>query len=830
MRRHLRVLLLVAPLAASAQTVNLAGRAANEPVGIAVPNASVAGGEEPAAAAANPAAVGFVDDLTFQYFHEARNRTGQAGDGAYLALPLGALVPSLSMEWMRPRDGGGTHFRRTRFGIAISPSQAFSLGVAGNWFASPDRDLDRLWNLDAGLTLRPWRHLSLGASALGMMGRLGGQRLPIRYDFGVATRLLRDAVTLSADLLTDDAGRDDVTARAASFGVALELSRGYALSFQLQVPVRSGAVGAQGTTYGQLALTFNGAHAGLTLGGASGGEADNTWLVGLRLSGQRYRSGSPFEGRAADVDLGKALSRSRSIFGGDRDPYGALLGRLAEVREDDAAPALLVRIDDLPVGQGRADELRRALLDVRARKPVIAYLTGGGMKEYWLASAATKVLVQPSTAIFPAGLASATPFVRDGLSKLGVAFEVVAAGRYKSAPDPLVRTDMSEAQREATGAILDDVFERQVAGIAEARGLSPARVRELVDLGAFTSDAAVAAHLADGVAWPDELEQQVGAALASAWDRSPPRGAQQWGPRKAVALIRVEGTIASGKSRTEPLGSGGIAGAETVAALVKRAADDASVVAIVLRVDSPGGDGTASDLIWREVMEARRKGKPVVVSMGDLAASGGYLVAVAGDVLLAEPSTLTGSIGVFSVKPDFSGLLQKLGVNVVTLKRGAHADAMSATRAWTAEERKLAEGQIQAFYELFLGRVAAGRKLERSAVEALAGGRVWTGAQALQRGLVDRLGTLEDALAVAAARAGYAPGDSLDVRAFEPPRPFLDLAAGLGASASAEAQLARAAGALPGLRAAALLAELGPVLALPLEWFGAPGEPTSVTP
>src|SRR5690242_2685800 len=144
MRRHLRVLLLVAPLAASAQTINLAGRAANEPVGIAVPNASVAGAEEPAAASANPAAVGFVDDVTLQYFHEGRSGTGQRGDGAYLALPLGALVPSLSMEWMRPRDGGGPRFRKTRFGLALSGSQTFSFGLAGNWFASPTTDLDRL--------------------------------------------------------------------------------------------------------------------------------------------------------------------------------------------------------------------------------------------------------------------------------------------------------------------------------------------------------------------------------------------------------------------------------------------------------------------------------------------------------------------------------------------------------------------------------------------------------------------------------------------------------------------------------------------------------------
>jgi protease-4 len=814
---------LAAPSAAHGQALNLQRRALGEPAGIAVPNATTAGAEEATALEVNPAGVGFVDGAALTYFHEFRSNPRGAGDGFWFAAPLGAFVPALSMEWIRPGDRAGAHFRKTTFGLALAPSQALSIGVSGNWYASPDRDIDRLFGLDAGLTVRPSRHLSFAATALGLNSRLGRRRLPARYDFGVATRFWRDAVTLSGDLLTDDEARGDFSVRSGAVGLAVELSRGIALAGQIQFPVQSGLTGAAGATYGQLALTLQSGHAAVTTAPGVGDRSDGTWLVGARLTSERYRAGSPIGGRVPDIDMAKALSRPRSIFGGERDLYSALLGRIAEVREDRGAPALLVRIDDLPLGRGRADELRAELLAVRAVKPVIAYLVGGGMTEYWIASAATRVVVPPSSSVFAGGLASTTPFIHEGLSKLGVAFDVVAAGKYKSAPDPLVRGDMGEAQREATTALLDDVFEREVKGIAEARRLSEARVRELVDVGVFTSDAAREAGLVDGSAWPDELEGLASSlvgrrvSLATSWDRSPPRGAQRWGPRRAIALIRVEGVIAQGKSRLEPLGTGGIAGAETISRLVKQAADDRSVVAIVLRVDSPGGDGLASDLIWREVIQARRKGKPVVASMGDLAASGGYLVAVAADEILAEPSTITGSIGVFSVKPDLSGLLRKLGVNAVTLKRGAHADAMTVVRGWTAEERKLAEQQVLAFYDIFLSRVADGRHLARETVEQNAGGRVWTGRQARERGLVDRLGTIEDALAIAAGRAGLPPGTELEVRPFEPPRPFLDLGGAVGVEQ--ESPLTRVAAAIPGLRAVALLGELGTVIALPHAWL-----------
>ncbi|GEJ59411.1 signal peptide peptidase SppA [Anaeromyxobacter diazotrophicus] len=815
------------PLAAAAQTANLQGRALGAPGGLAVPGLSLAGAEEPTAVQLNPAGTGFVAAPTLQYFHEGRRGTGLGEDGFWLTVPAFGLVPTLAMEWIRPQDGGGARFRKTTFALALPAGQLASLAVAGNFYSSPDPALQKLWSLDAGLTLRPTRHLSLGLAVRGMNAELSGRRLPIGYDLGAATRLLGDGLTLSADLLSDDQGRGDLIARAVALGVGVELASGLGLRGQLQLPAHAGQTGPYGQVYGQLALVLDAPHAGVTLGGGGGQGMDQSWVVGARLSAERYRGRGFIPQPVPNLDLARALSRSRSLlFPVDRDRWGALLARLRQVRDDPSVPGLVVRIDDLPVGHARAEELRRLLLEVKARKPVVAYLAGGGLKEYHLATAATAVLVPPSAALFPAGLASTTPFLARGLGKLGVTFDVVAVGRYKSAPDPLVREDMSEAQREVTEAVQADVFDREVRAVAEARHLPEARVRELVDTGVFSADEARQAGLVDGLAWPDELELAVAARvghrvrLAAGLDESPPRAAQRWGPRHKIAVVRVEGAIAAGRSRSAPLGDDGIAGAETIAALVKRAAGDREVAAIVLRVDSPGGDGLASDLIWREVVQARRAGKPVVASMGDLAASGGYLVSVAADAIVAEPSTLTGSIGVFALKPDLSGLLGKLGVSTVTVKRGRHADLQSFTRRWTEEERALVEREVRAFYGVFVSRVAEGRHLGREAVEQVAQGRVWTGAQALERGLVDALGTFDDAVRLAKERAGLPADEEVELAAFEPEHGFLgDLAGGL--ELQADAGPLDAIARLPELRAVSLLLEVGPLVALPPGWFGA---------
>jgi protease IV len=284
-----------------------------------------------------------------------------------------------------------------------------------------------------------------------------------------------------------------------------------------------------------------------------------------------------------------------------------------------------------------------------------------------------------------------------------------------------------------------------------------------------------------------------------------------------VEIVRVEGTIVPGESRPGPLGGERFAGAETVAAQVRRAAEDRDVKAIVVRIDSPGGDGLASDLIWREVVRARER-KPVIASMGDAAASGGYLVAVGADAIFAEPSTLTGSIGVFALKPDLSGLLAKLSIHRESYVRGENAQLASTTKPWSDSERRAVERQVEAFYRTFVERVAAARGLPPDELERLAAGRVWTGRQAHDRRLVDRLGSVDDAIAMAMERARLRPGDHVEIRRTATGAAGLSALAHGAAAAAPAGSLARALGALPEVRAMAVLAELGPVVALPAEW------------
>ncbi len=822
------------PALAPAQTDNVVQRSRGLPVGIDVPGVSVAGGETPSALGANPAAPGFVEALTLEYFHEGAPANGLAADGAYASVPLGPLVPTLTMEWMRPPSG--PKYVRTGLGLALSAAQSASFGISWNWWSSPDAALDGLFTIDLGMTLRPWRHLSLGASVLGLEGRLAGAPLPVRYDFGAATRLLDDALTVSFDALADDLARGSFAFHDFALGAGVELPGGLGLQFQWTIPLHPDRPGWEGAWATQVALVSSAGHASVVGGwgwaGAPELDTRHGWLLGLRASAQRYRGRLP--GRETVVlDLHDSIQGPGfRLFGGDPDPYGSTLRRLRQLGDDPHVAALVVRIDGLPVGAARAEELRAELARVRERKPVLAYLGGGGeigpgVRDYLVATGASAIYAPQATTLFVTGLSSSGIYLREGLAKLGVAFEAVTAGKYKSAPEALTRSDMSPADREARESVLDDRFARLVRTIAEARRLPDARVRELVDVGVFSPEEARAAGLIDGVLWPDEVEaeakRRAGGEMPVARRYSPaaPRGAQRWGPRPHVALVRIEGTIAAGRSRLGPFGVDAVAGADTVTRQIREVSERGEVRAIVLRVDSPGGDGLASDLMWRAVSEARRKGKPVVVSMGDYAASGGYLAAVGADVLLAEPSTLTGSIGVFAVKPDLSGLLAKLGVAVTTLQRGENARVLSVVKPWSPSERRLVEKQVNAMYAQFVARVAEGRKLPRDEVERIAAGRVFTGEQALALRLVDRIGSLDDALALACERAGVAREDVV-VDRFGSEGGLLDqVAAGL-AAASGPSPLTRLATGIPELRAAAMLSEIGPVVALPPSWLEGP--------
>ncbi len=826
---HAALLALLAtarPAAAQVQAFDAPG-----PDGLAVPVAGVAAAEEATGLSLTPAAPGFVGEPALHYLHQQRTDGPGAADGAWLAMPLGPLASSLSMEWVRPGEDGVRRYRRTSFGLAAGDGRVLSAGVAWRWWSSPDPAVEALHAWDLGLTLRPARWLSVAGSAQGFGARLAGQPLPRRYDVGLAARLLDDGLTLACDLLADDRTRNDFHPTHLALGAQLDLRSGLGLTAQLRLPLRS-LPGAQADVTTVVALTWNTAHAGWT-GGVAGGGSETASFLGARASAERYR-GTPGPAQVPRLELPRLLTPRRTLFFtfGPRDPYGALVKRLEEARTDPEVAALVLEVESVPVGAGRVEELRALLASVKARKPVLVYLTGGGVGAYWLASGATAVAMPPSSALMLTGFSSSSLYLKDGLARLGVVVEVARAGAYKSAPEPLTRSEPSPEAREMTGAILDSLSGLFTADVAAARSLPRERVAALVDRGLFTAAEAKADGLVDELVWPDELDAWASrltgrpVKVRGGWTPSPARQAQRWGEPPAIAVVRLEGTIAGGATRPEPLGDGMLAGAAGAAEALRRAAKDDRVKAIVLRVESPGGDAQASDLVWRAVVQARRK-KPVVVSMGDVAASGGYLAAVGADLIVAEPATITGSIGVFAVKPDLSGLLEKLSLHRDAQRRGEVAEVFSLTKPWTPAERAAVERMIDAAYQLFVDRVAEGRKLPRERVLELAGGRVWTGEQALERRLVDRLGGLPEAVAAARERAGLPRDEAVELlglggqAGLRLAGPFADALADRLAEALATEPpaLARAAAALPELRSAAVLAELGPVLALPLDWL-----------
>ncbi len=815
-------LALLPAASASGQALNALDRQIGIPAGLALPTIGVAAAEEPSGLGTTPAAAGFVRSLALEWFRESNVTLDSGADGVYAADSLGAIGLGYSVEWVRP-SGDARRYRKNTFALALGEARSFSFGVGWNRFASPDPAIDPMKSWDVGLTWRPSRHLSIAAARLGRGARLADVRLPLRYDLGLATRFLGDTFTLSADLLADDRGRDDFHPTHLAFGGGAELRSGIALRLQILVPVRE-EPGLRHDPSAVVAVSWNGPHFGITAGSTPTPERTGT-LGGVRASGERYRSGG--HGRTAPIIDLRDETRSKVVFFtvGERDPYGRLLQRLAALASDTDVASVVLKVEGLPLGPGRVEEVRAAIAAIRERKPVFAYVLGGGSVEYWLATAATAVGMPPSATLQVTGISTSSLYVRDALARLGVAFEVVAEGRYKSAPEPLVRSAPSPEAAEATNALLDDVFGRFVADLAASRRLTPERVRSLVDQGLFGAEEAKAAGLVDEVLWPDEIERwasRVSGQRVKLGGYEPPmeRVAEQWGRRPVVQIVRVEGAIVSGKSRPGPLGGDGLAGAETIARQIREAAGDREVKAIVLRIDSPGGDGLASDLVWREIVRARAR-KPVIASMGDVAASGGYLVAVGADGIVAEPSTLTGSIGVFVVKPDLARLLAKLSISRAAWSRGENAEVESLAKAWSPSERRAVERQIQSFYKLFVQRVSEGRKMSAAEVETSAGGRVWTGRQALERHLVDRLGSLTDAVALARERAHIAPGAAVEVRRSGAGRGGIrDLVDGFTARASPV--LSRAMDAVPELRALALLSEMGPVIALPVGWIGPP--------
>jgi protease-4 len=477
--------------------------------------------------------------------------------------------------------------------------------------------------------------------------------------------------------------------------------------------------------------------------------------VGWRVLGWlRWRMRRPgslqvlLTGALSDVPAPSGLRSLLRRSGGPDLP--GLLELLDSAARDPKVTALLVRIEHLECGLGRAEEMRSALTRFRAAgKPVIVYADELGLAGYWLALGASSVRLPPTGALNVSGVAMEFTLLEGVLERAGVRAQLLARGKYKSMREMFTNSQMSEANREMLTSLVADLSRQLVELTASARQKPALEAQAAIDQGPFRAEEARALGLIDSTQYWDELADELGidkgkVQSADSYKRRRRRG-RLWrgrrGPR--VAMVNITGNIRSGHDRQGPNGPRAT-GHLSFRQALRRVVKSPKIRAIVLRVDSPGGSALASDLMWRELTLAAKQ-KPILVSMVNVAASGGYYTsALPGVPVWANPSTLTGSIGVVGGKFEFSQLLERLGIGRETIASGPHANYFAASSPWTDEQLAKADRDIEAAYRDFVGKMAEARGLSYDALDAVAQGRVWTGQQARDVSLVDRLGGLWD--------------------------------------------------------------------------------------
>lgn len=701
----------------------------------------------------NPACLAWHPDLMLSIGFQASDSSFERFDGLALAAPgFGARGYWNDAEGMRSFTiGSGSRFL----------GDMLAAGCSYTWF-DPTReseyDGEGFWT--CGLSARPLRWLGLGVVSRGgfTSGNFVQERL---WKAGLAVRPAGRMATLLAGLTAGDRFEDI----EYSGGVEVRPAEGLALRFD---------GGTEGFRAG-ISTDFG----NLGLGGSAAFDDDDgyTGTRGqVRLSSSPRGSLLPPPGRFVRIEPGNSSEeRTRGFLGPVRPSFAEDALLISRMAGDAGVEGVVVEIDGDIGNPAQVEEMRELLERVRAAgKPVYIYMTGGGNFDIYLASVGTDVFLHPAGEVGLIGLSAHSIFLRDMLDGLGVYPDLLHIGDYKSASEMFTRSDISEAQVEAETAMLE-AFEREMfRGITEGLGLEGPQIRALLERGPCAGADAPNLGLADGLLFPDELEERMEADLGrgvsiSSLDqyRSSVPVEDYWGPEPHVAVVVATGMITRGESGNSfPLGR--TMGSETMCSLIERAASAPGVKALVLRVDSPGGDAFASEEILHALDRVSER-IPVVVSMGAVAASGGYYIACGADSIFADALTVTGSIGVITGKFAIAGLLDRLGVKVETITSWPMADMGSLFSPYTPEQRDRMQALMQNSYDLFVNRVAEGRRMSFDEVHAVAQGRVWAGADAVERGLVDRLGGVTDAVECAWRMAGMDPGDEPAVAVYPQP-------------------------------------------------------------
>ena len=498
---------------------------------------------------------------------------------------------------------------------------------------------------------------------------------------------------------------------------------------------------------------------------------------------------------------------------------------------DDQVVGLVAHVGAKQPTLAQSNELRAAVAAFRSTgRPTVCWSEtygemGPGNVGYHLASAFDEVWVQPSGDVGLVGVTAQAVFLRDTLDKLGVQPQISQRHEYKSAAETFLRSSMSDANREMVTRLVDSAMDTLVRDVASGRGLDEAAVREAIDAAPLSAEEAVARKLVDRVGYRDEvyreLNERLGEPELKYVERYGKGGLAQAGASVArrgkpvVAVVHAAGPIHLGRSSSTPL-SGRSVGSDSIGSALRAAAKDDSVKAVVLRVDSPGGSYVASDTIRREVLALRRTGRPVVASMANVAASGGYYIAMPADRVLASAGTITGSIGVLAGKQVIREMLERAGVRRESVTDGRYADMFSSDRPFDEDEWQRLESWLDRVYDDFTSKAAEDRGMPVEDLRAVARGRVWTGSDALTHGLVDELGGLERAVQVACERAGVDRGE-VELRTMPKPKPLERLLPAENSESPAAASFGDGLPLLDGLLAAAGLSSYG-VLSMPVNW------------
>ena len=763
---------------ASVVGASLHARAADVPAspfrGVKVPGGALAGDADGASVELNPGQLGVLagasSALVVDYWGHDVRRPGRGG-ALMLGTPLvfGTALGA-GFQWLRPTlPGMPGDYQKLQLGLAVRLGRGAGFGAS--WEHIFSTGLATTDSFAFGLGVRVSSMLA-AAVVVRDVARphlaAGVSDLPREWDFEATLR------PLGTDRLEIAGGvrllQGDQTTALPRARVSARLARGLLIFGEMDWPrYRAAQMQADGSLLtppadyaATVGLTIEEERLGATLAGVG------NWRAGSEDSADLGPGGlfmlRSFSTRHPPLWANSYVARVKLVdLEADRN-FLALVIRLRRLGDDPAVVGVLLDIEETGLGLGRIEELRALVADLRRRKPVLARLTQPDTRAYYLASACDRVFIDPVVGLYFSGFSQTVTFYKTALDRLGVEVDLVRIAEYKGAMEPFVMNGQSAPVASNRNAILDDNFGRLLAGVAggrSAQGLDQAKVRGLVDRGVFSAVEAREAGLVDVVADDDELKAALAQSLGPLRDADlQAREVGRWLPKR-VAVVLLDGSLMDGEGSDFPFPSNEIAWSDRIIAALEEAGDDPSVGAVVLRVNSPGGSVLASDRIARVLLRLRKRGKPVLASMGDVAASGGYYVAAPAGEIFASPSTLTGSIGIFGFKVDLNALLAHLGIASETYKRGAHADLFSISHGWNDEERALVSGRMEQIYRRFLDTVAEGRGsrgVTAERADELGRGRIWTGSQAAGVGLVDRMGGISEAIDEAARRGGVPVG------------------------------------------------------------------------